>query len=151
MEAERAPDAKKVRDIAAQIVEKYGSTHYAGVAALAAAKAGFTTGELEDAKKNLQWTIDKAREEEMREVARLRLAGILLDEKKYDEALKALEAKPTAGYDMLYADLRGDILTAQGKLPEARAAYQSALDKSEAGSRYRPLIELKLDALGDAK
>ena len=60
------------------------------MAALAAAKAGFTTGELEDAKKNLQWAIDKAREEEMRDVARLRLAGILLDEKKYDEALKLL-------------------------------------------------------------
>lgn len=150
-EAERANEAKKVRDIAAQIVEKHASTQYASMAALAAAKAGFTTGEIEDAKKNLQWAMEKAREPEMREVARLRLAGILLDEKKHDEALKLLTAKPQDAYAALYADLRGDILTAQDKPAEARAAYQLALEKSEAGSRYRPLIELKLDALGEAK
>ena len=150
-EAERANDMKKVRDIAAQIVEKHPSTAYAGMAALAAAKAGFTTGETEDTKKHLQWAMEKAREEEMREVARLRLAGILLDEKKYDEALKVLSTKPLDAYAALNADLKGDILVAQGKPAEARAAYRLALEKSEAGSRYRPSIELKLDALGEAK
>jgi len=150
-QAERANEPKKVRDIAAQIIDKHRSTHYAGMAALSAAKASFTTGEIEDAKKNLQWVIDKAREDEMRDVARLRLAGILLDEKKYDEALKLLSAKSTDAYAALYADLKGDVLAAQGKPADARAAYQLALDKSAAASQYRALIELKLDALGDAK
>jgi predicted negative regulator of RcsB-dependent stress response len=80
-EAERATDAKRVRDIAAQIIDKHGSTQYAGLAALAAAKAGVTTGETADAKKNLQWAVDHAKDEDMRDVARLRLAGVLLDEK----------------------------------------------------------------------
>ena len=150
-EAERANEAKKVRDIAAQIVDKHGSTQYGGMAALAAAKAGFSTGEIEEAKKNLQWVIDKAREEEMRDVARLRLAGIMLDEKNYDDALKLLSAKPAEAYVALYADARGDVLTAQGKPAEARAAYQLALEKSDAASQYRGLIEVKLDALGEAK
>ena len=121
------------------------------MAALAAAKASFMTGEIEDAKKNLQWVIDHAREDEMRDVARLRLAGVLLDERKYDEALKVLSAKAGDAYAALYADAKGDVLTAQGKAAEARAAYQLALEKSDAGSPYRRLIELKLDALGDAK
>jgi predicted negative regulator of RcsB-dependent stress response len=150
-QAERANEPKKVRDIAAQIIDKHGSTTYAGMAALSAAKASFTTGELEDAKKNLQWAIDKAREEEMRDVARLRLGGMLLDEKKYDEALKLLSVKPADAYAALYADLRGDVLTGQGKPAEARGAYQLALEKSDPRSQYRPIIELKLDALGDAK
>jgi predicted negative regulator of RcsB-dependent stress response len=150
-EAERAKEPKKVRDIAAQIIEKYGSTQYAGMAALAAAKASFTTGEIEEAKKNLQWVIDHAREDEMRDVARLRLAGVLLDERKYDEALKVLSAKAADAYAALYADAKGDVLTAEGKTAEARAAYQLALEKSDAASPYRRLIELKLDALGDAK
>jgi predicted negative regulator of RcsB-dependent stress response len=150
-QAERTNEPKKVRDIAAQLIENYGSTHYAGMAALSAAKASFETGELDDARRNLQWAMDKAREEEMRDVARLRLAGILLDDKKYDEALQLLSAKPVDTYAALYADLRGDVLTAQGKPAEARAAYQVALDKSEATSQYRRLIELKLDALGEAK
>lgn len=150
-EAERVNDSKRVRDIAAQIIDKYASTQYAGMAALAAAKAGFMTGELEEAKKNLQWAVDRAKDENMRDVARLRLAGLLLDEKKYDEALKLLAVKTTDGYAMLYSDLRGDALTAQGKLAEARAAYQLALEKSDPGSAYRRLIEMKLDALGEAK
>lgn len=150
-QAQRAGETKKVRDIAAQIVTSHGSTQYAGMAAMAAAKASFTTGELEEAKKNLQWTIDKAKEVEMRDVARLRLAGILLDEKKYDEALKLLSATPTDAYGALYADLKGDVLAVQGKPAEARAAYQVALEKSDQGSPYRRLIEMKLDALGEAK
>ena len=150
-QAERAGEHKKVRDIAGQLIGNYGSTHYAGMAALAAAKASFETGELDEARKNLQWAAEKAREDEMRDVARLRLGGILLDDKKYDEALKLLATKPGDAYAALYADLRGDILAAQAKNGEARAEYQVALDKTDAGSQYRRLIELKLDALGEAK
>ena len=134
-EAQRLNDPKRVRDIAAQLIDKYGRTHYAGMAALAAAKAGYTTGETEEAKKNLQWVVEHAKEDEMRDVARLRLTGVLLDEKKYDEALKLLDTKAGEPYAMLYADLKGDVLTAQGKLAEARAAYQLALDKSDSNSK----------------
>ena len=150
-EAESGNDAKRVRDIAAQIVDRHGSTQYAGMAALAAAKAGVNTGEIEEAKKHLQWTIEHAKEEEMRDVARLRLAGVLLDEKKYDEALKLVSVKSGDAYAMLYADARGDVLTAQGKTAEARSAYQQALEKADPNSSYRRLIEVKLDALGEAK
>jgi predicted negative regulator of RcsB-dependent stress response len=150
-QAERTNESKKVRDIAAQLIDRHGSTQYAGMAALAAAKASFTTGELEQAKKNLQWTVEHARDEEMRDVARLRLAGILLDEKKYDEALKLLSAEPRPAYAALFADRRGDVLAAQGNAAEAKAAYQLALDKSDARSQYRAVIEMKLDAVGQAK
>jgi predicted negative regulator of RcsB-dependent stress response len=150
-EAQRGNDPKRVRDIAAQVIDRYGSTQYAGIAALAAAKASFDTGEMDEARKNLQWAIDHAKEDEMRDVARLRLAAVLLDQKKYDEALKVVSEKPGDAYAMLYADARGDVLAAQGKAAEARAAYQQALEKSDAGSRYRPLIEIKMDALGEAK
>jgi predicted negative regulator of RcsB-dependent stress response len=150
-EAERANDAKRVRDIAAQIIDRHGSTQYAALAALAAGKAGVTTGEVEDAKKNLQWAVDHARDEDMRAVARLRLAGILLDEKKYDDALKLLGAQTGESFAMLYADLRGDVLAAAGKPAEARVAYKLALEKSEPSSSYRRLIEVKLDAMGEAQ
>ena len=150
-QAERASEHKKVRDIASQLIQSYGSTHYAGLAALSAAKASFETGEMDDARKNLRWAVEKAREDEMRDVARLRLAGVLLDEKKHDEALKLLAEKSTESYAALYADRRGDVLTAQGKPAEARAAYQLALEKSQPDSQYRQLIEVKLDALGESK
>ena len=150
-QAERASDAKKVRDIAAQITDKYAATPYAAMSALAAARASFDAGELAAAKVQLQWVIDNAKEEEVRDMAGLRLAGVLLDEKKYAEALALVQSKHLEAFGGLYADLKGDILVAQGKLADARGAYQLAFDKSDAQSAYRTMIQAKLDALGDVK
>jgi predicted negative regulator of RcsB-dependent stress response len=150
-QAERAGDHKKVRDIAAEITGQYASTAYGAFAALSAARASFDTGDLAAAKSQLQWVVDNAKEDEIRDVARLRLAGVLLDEKKLEEALALVEVKPVESMTGLYADLKGDILLAQGKRAEARSAYQLALDRSEAGSPYRATLQLKLDALGEGR
>jgi predicted negative regulator of RcsB-dependent stress response len=144
-------DQKKVQDIAAILAEKYPRTNYAAFAALAGAKAAFDSGDAAGAGARLQWVIENAREDETREIARLRFAGVLLDEKKYDEALKLLETQHADVLSALYADLKGDVLVAQGKPGEARSAYQLALDKSDAKSAYRGLIQIKLDALGSAQ
>ena len=66
-------------------------------------------------------------------------------------AAAALQAPPAEAMTALFADARGDVLTAQGKRSEARAAYQLAFDKSDAKSPYRGIIQSKLDALGEAK
>jgi predicted negative regulator of RcsB-dependent stress response len=151
LRAESGNDHKKVRDIAAQIVDNYGSTQYATLGALSAARSDFETGDLPAAKKRLQWVIEKAKEEEVRDVARLRLARVLLDEKNPAEALKQLETKHGESFTGLYAELKGDALIASGKPAEARAAYQTAFDKSDAASPSRQILQLKLDALGEAK
>jgi predicted negative regulator of RcsB-dependent stress response len=65
----------------------------------------------------------------------------LLDEKKYDEALKQLDSKHPASFDGLYADLKGDVLSAQSKNEEAKSAYKLAYEKTDAGSTYRNLIQ----------
>ncbi len=149
--AEKSNEAKKVRDIAATLASSHSGTAYASMAALRAAKSFVTGNDLANAKLRLQWVIDKAKDDEMRDVARLRLAGVLFDEKNLDEALKLLDAKHVAAFDGLYADLKGDILAAQNKRAEARGAYQMALDKSDARSSYRQLVQVKLDALGEAQ
>lgn len=149
--AERANDHKKVRDIATQIVESYGATAYAVLAALAGAKSDFDTGDLAAAKQRLQWVMANAKDQETGDVARLRLARVLFDEKNNAEALQQLEVKPVDSFTGLYADLRGDVLAAQGKRAEARAAYQVALDKSDAASPLRQILQLKLDATGESK
>lgn len=150
-QAERAGDHKKVRDIAGEITGKYASTTYGAYAALSAARASFETGDLAGARSRLQWVMDNAEEAEVRDIARLRLAGVLLDEKNYSEALKLIDAKHVETLAVLYADLKGDILVTQGRRAEARGAYQLALDKSEAGSPYRSAIQLKLDSLGEVR
>ena len=144
-------DAKRINDAAAAVTDKFASTAYAAGAALMAAQVNEQGKDLARAKVQLQWVIDNAGEATMKDVARLRLAAIFLDEKNYADALKQLEAKHPASFDGLYADLRGDVLSAQGKTDEARSSYKLAYEKIGAQSMYRSLIQMKLDALGVTK
>ncbi len=144
-------DAKRVNDAAAMVMEKYAATGYASRAALLAALVNEQVNEAARAKTQLQWVIDHTGEAGLKDVARLRLAALLLDEKNYADAMKLLEARHPASFDGLYADLRGDILSAQGKSDEARSAYKLAYEKADAKSIYRDLIQMKIDALGEAK
>jgi predicted negative regulator of RcsB-dependent stress response len=121
------------------------------MAALVMARTNHDAGDASAAASQLQWAVDHARDEETAALARLRLAALRLDEKKYDEALKLLDAKHSEALAPLYADLRGDVLVAQGKTAEARAAYKTALEKSAPSGNYRNLVQIKLDALGPGK
>lgn len=150
-EAVRKNDVAQIGSVGAELIDKYGSTAYGPMAALILAKTNHDNGDAAAAATRLQWAIGKAKDEETAALARLRLAGIRLDEKKYDEALALLEAKHPDAFAALYADLRGDVLTAQGKPAEARAAYKLALEKSLPNSNYRNVVQIKLDALGSAK
>ncbi|MDD5299997.1 MAG: tetratricopeptide repeat protein [Gallionella sp.] len=144
-------DAKRINDAAAAVMDKFSSTPYASRAALLAAQVNEQGKDVARAKTQLQWVIDHAGEAGLKEVARLRLAAVLLDEKNYAGALKLLEARHPASFDGLYADLKGDVLGAQGKAEEARSAYKLAYEKTDVKSAYRNLIQLKMDALGEAK
>jgi predicted negative regulator of RcsB-dependent stress response len=145
-----AKDNGKVQRAATDLSDKFGKTAYAQMGALAAAKAAFDTNDLKTAKAQLQTVIDKGSDEEYKAVARIRLAGILLDEKAYDDGLKLLAGDFPAQFASAVADRKGDILTAQNKIEEARAAYKMALDKTDQKNPGRQLIQLKLDAIGGA-
>ena len=144
-------DPKRINDAAQAVIDKFGSTAYAPRAALLAAQVNIQNKDVARAKAQLEWVIKHADETGLQNLARLKLASVLLDEKNYAEALKLLDAKHAESFMGLYADLKGDVLNAQGKADEARAAYQLALTKTDAQSKYRILIQMKLDALGGAK
>ena len=147
-QAARANDAAKAKDPAAQIETQFGGTAYAPRAALLYARLLYEAGDKSGAKAQLQWAIDHAAEDELKAVARFRLAQILLDENAFDEALRAIDVKTDEAFAAIYADLKGDILAAAGKAADARAAYQSAFAKLDAKSAYRSYVQAKLDALG---
>ncbi len=147
-QAAHANELAKAKDPATQLVEQYGGTAYAPRGALLYAKLLYDAGDKAGAKRELQWVMDHAGEDELKAIARFRLAQVLLDEKQYDEALKTLDAKVDDAFAAIYADLRGDILAAAGKNADARAAYQTALGRLDAKSSYRGYVQAKLDALG---
>ena len=141
----------KAKDAGAQLLDKYPSSAYASRGALLLAKLAVDANDRALAKTHLQWVVDRASEDEMKQVARLRLAYILFDEKAYDDALRMLDAKHDEALDGLYLDARGDILAAAGKAAEARTAYQEALQKLDPKGQHRTLVQLKLDSIGDGK
>ncbi len=147
-QAARMSDGKAVRDAAGGILEKYAGTAYAPLAALVSAKVNYQAGDLKTARAQLQWAVDNARQEEVRAIARLRLATVLMDDNAYDDAMKMVEAKPAEGFDALFASMRGDILSAQKKRAEARTAYKAAVEKAT-DAAFRETLRLKLDALGE--
>ena len=146
--AARANDLKATREAAGSILEDFPRSAYAPLAALVSAKIQFQSGDLKTARAQLQWAVDHAKGDEVRAIAALRLASVLLDDKEPDAALKVLEVKPPPSFEALYASLRGDILTVQKKPSEARAAYKAALEKADPGPLHETL-RLKLEALGE--
>jgi predicted negative regulator of RcsB-dependent stress response len=146
--AVNAQDKEKVQRVTADMESKFDGTVYAQMTALVAARYAYETKDTATAKAQLQWVIDHGKDEAYKSIAKVRLAGILLDEKAYDEGLKLLGGSFPAQFAAIVDDRKGDILVAQNKLEEARTAYRSALEKTEEKSPGRQLIQIKLDAIG---
>jgi predicted negative regulator of RcsB-dependent stress response len=147
--ASEAGDAKAMRDAGGTLIESYPRTLYASMGALVAAKFHFDRNDLKSAKLQLQWVVDNSPSEELRDLARLRLAAVLLDEKAYDEALSLLNAQHAAAFEAQYAAMRGDVLVAKNQLADARAAYKLAIEKAgQQDAAFRESVRMRLDALG---
>lgn len=152
--AATAKDPARVKEFAGVLLDKYGSSGFAQMGALVAAKANLEGGDAKTAKAQLQWAAEHAVDPEYRAIARLRLAGVLLDEGLYDEA-SAQVASATANdlsipMQAAFADRRGDIALARGKGDDAAREYRAAIASLEGrpeGRGYANVIQLKLDAV----
>ena len=145
--AAQAGDAAKTGLVFGDLKDRFGRTAFAQQGALLAARVQFDKGQADAAKASLAWAAEHG-DEEIRAIAHLRLAALQADAKQYDEALKTLAAVNTPDFEALAQDRRGDVLMAQGKKPEALAAYQSAYQAMGEKVDYRRLIDAKLTALG---
>lgn len=142
---------EQVKQRSEDIFKQYGGTAYGQMAGLMAARAYVDANDSTGAKAALQWVIDNAQDEGFGQLARLRLSGLLLDEKSYDAALKTLDqsAAGTLTPEMVgaFADGRADVLLAQENPAAAKAEYEKALTALPASSALRQLVQLKLAAL----
>lgn len=148
-QAANGGDKALLTRIASDMEDRFGGTAYAQMTALTVAKALYMAGDETAAKAQLQWAADHAKDDEFRQIAKLRLASLLLDEKAYDQGLALIPQPDSGPFKGVVADGRGDLLAAAGKRDDARKAWQLALDslpKSDASERQ--LIQFKLDALG---
>ncbi len=147
-----ANDLKGAREAGALLLDQYKGTPYAPRAALLLAKLNVGAKDVKSAQAQLEWAASNSKEPAIKDLARLRLASVQLDQKQYDAALKTLAARHSDAFGSRFDDLKGDVLVARGKPAEARAAYRAALGKMNADNPYRNVVELKLDGVGgDAK
>jgi len=149
-------NTQKAREAAGTLLEKYNGTAYADMAALLSAKVQAEAGDLKNARVPLAWAATKASDPALRELARLRLATVMFDDKAYDEALAQLQAPTDESLTARFADLKGDILLAQGKREEARTAYKAVVTALEKATKsesaaLREIAQAKLDAVGGAQ
>ncbi|UJP05529.1 MAG: tetratricopeptide repeat protein [Nitrosomonas sp.] len=144
-------DTVKINDAAQLLIQGYPSSGYAPRAALIAAQADVEAGNNQRAIQHLQWMIDHAKETEIRDLARLRISGVLLDEGKYDEAMRLLNAGHNEAFTGLFLDRKGDIQVAANKISEARLSYQAAIDKLTKSNSYYNIVQMKLDSLGESE
>jgi len=141
-------DAKGAKDAAAQIMENHGRSAYATPAAWLAGRINYEAHDLKSARAQYEYALEHARDEGTNQLARLRLAGLKFEEKDPEGALAMLNEPFQPAFAGLAAQLKGDVLFSQGKTEEAKAAYQEAVEKLGDKSSLKPLVEMRLDALG---
>jgi predicted negative regulator of RcsB-dependent stress response len=131
-----------------EINREYAWTPYAALANLIAARVHVEANELDKAAASLRAVVDTTKDEEVKMIARQRLARVLSDQGKHDEALATLKVEDAGAFAPRLAETRGDVLLAKGDRDGALREYQAARVAAKDGVIDVDLIELKIRDLG---
>jgi predicted negative regulator of RcsB-dependent stress response len=143
-------DIAKTDRVFADMKEQFGATSYTAQAALLDARMNYEKGNVDVTKAALQWLVDSSAESAYRDVARLRLGGVLIEAKQYEQAIKLLSSDISKPFAALAADRLGDAYSVQNKIEEAKTQYLKAFAGLSARDDYRKMIDVKLARLGVA-
>lgn len=148
--ASRAQQPAQAEKAAQQIISDYSGTSYASFAALMLAKLAVEKQDLPTAIRHLNWVLEHSGDEGLQRLAKIRLARVALAQDKPEEAWAQLEKLAASPPSAALAELRGDILLAQGKRDEAGKQYLEAFANSEPDQQSDETsgLVLKLDNLG---
>lgn len=127
-----------------ELLKNYKRTPYASLAAFRIARNAVVALDFAVALKNLHWVLDNSHQAVFRQIARLRIARILLAERQYAEALAILKKVDDVGYQTAVEELKGDILLQQKQPSEAVKAYQEAWKVPPAQVKS-PLLKMKIE------
>ena len=141
-------NTKEIMQKSQSLINSYSGTPYAGRAAILFSKASYFEGNKEQAKEKLEWASSHTKESATKSIALIQLGQILVEEKKYEDALNRVNDVDNEGYLGLANDLKGDALNAMGKKEDAKKAYQEALKRFGPKDPYARFTEEKLESLG---
>jgi len=144
----RQGKSDKSREFANKLLSEYSSTTYATFASFILAKLDVEENQLDSAIIHLQWILDNSDQDELKHLARLRMARVLFDNNKPEQALSLLNTNDSGQFNASYEELKGDIFMQQGKIEDARAAYQHALANNSSPANDNSYLQMKLDDIG---
>lgn len=136
---------------AKKLLSHYPKTPYAQMAALTLARDAVLKKNYVEASKQLTWVLDHSSEHAIKEIARIRLARIMITEKKPDDALNTLKTIDDKSFMGLINEVRGDAYLAQHDTASARNAYQLALSEIPNAEISRPILQMKYDNLATSE
>lgn len=139
-------DQNQVNADLAKLQQDYPDTISAAQATLMAAATEFDAGRYNVAEGHLNWVLKNQKSPLIQALAAQRLGVVLLQQKKYDAAVAALDTKVEADFEPLLLETKGDVYAAQNKTKEAAQSYRQALDKLPKDAAARDLLQMKLDA-----
>ena len=131
-----------------ELNREYAWTPYASLGTLIAARVQVEANELDKAAVGLKSVMDNAKDDELKMVARLRLARVQSALGKNDEALATLKIDDPGEFAPRLADTRGDVLLAKGDRDGALREYLAARTAENDGRVDIELLDLKIRDLG---
>ncbi len=137
-------DPAKTEKMAENIVSQYPKTPYASMAQFFLTQQAVSENQLPAAETHLQWVIDHAHALSFQQIARLRLARILLSEKKFTQAEQTLAEVDDKTYLPLIDMVKGDIALAQNQYSNAKNSYQLALKNADRFEGLQSMLHLKM-------
>lgn len=137
-----------VQKLGKVLKDDYDGTPFALNASLLLARQASDLGDYKEAEKQLRWALEQKPGEAERLLVATRLARVLAAQRQFDAALALLAKEDDKGFRPTIEELKGDIYQAQGKLPEARKAYEAAALSLQERDERRPLLEMKMGDVG---
>ena len=145
-------DAVRILEVSEQLKTEYSGSVYALFGSLFAAQQSVKANDLEAAEASLQWVLDNQQDglfnqtdEGLILTTSLRLGRVILAKGDSERALTLVNTIDPKTFEAGFAELRGDIYVAMGRMIDARDAYIAA---QQAGSNSGGL-RMKLDDIGD--
>ncbi len=144
--AQSKADSKQINADLLKLQQDYPDTVPAAQATMMVAATEFDAGRYDTAAGHLNWVLSNQKAPLIQALAAQRLAVVLLQQKKYAEALAALDTKVDADFAPILLETKGDVYAAQNKTKEAAQSYQQALEKLPKEAIERELLQMKLDS-----
>lgn len=136
--------------ISDQISEDYSDTVYYEKAKLAMAYFYMSQSRDEDAANSLRNILSKSSDSELSLIAEMRLAKIMLYQKKYQEVIDMLKGNIGHAFETKYSELLGDAYFGLEEFDKAEFAYMAALkNTNQAQIVDASLIQMKINDLPD--